>query len=152
MAKPVTGESGAADALPLRDRFPDYLVIFAVGWIGVIVIGVAIGLLATASVVEGISYAALGLGVLMLLAGGASGGGYTNLGLGAAGALFGAAHRHDEDFDDPDVRRGRSHRANASERLKKGLRPERNPRAFWQVVAGFGYLAGAIVLLERFAG
>lgn len=152
VSNPVIGKGEATEALPLRDRFPDYLMIFGAGWLGITVVGVAIGIFSTASLVEGISYAALGYGVFMLLAGGASGGGYTNLGLGAAGALFGGAHRQDEDFDDPDVRRGRSRRVNARERLNKGLRPERNPRAFWQVIAGFCYLAGAILLLELFTG
>jgi hypothetical protein len=150
MPAPRTGNGEETDALPLRDRLPDYLTIFAIGWLGIVVIGAAIGAFSTASIAEGISYAALGFGIIMLLAGGASGGGYTNMGLGAAGALFGAAHRHDEDFEDPDVRRGRGLRVNARERLRKGLRPERNPRAFWQVVAGFGYLAGAVLLLELF--
>ena len=134
--------------LPLRERLPEYLTVFGLGWVGVAVVGVAVGVFTSASLIEGIAFVALAYGVVLLLAGGASGGGYTSLGLGAAGAVLGGAHRHDEDFEDADVRRGRIKRVNPSERLRRGLRPEKNPRAFWQVVAGFAYLGGALLLLE----
>lgn len=138
--------------LPLRDRLPEYLTVYGIGWLGVVVIGVAIGALSGATVAEGTAYGAFGYGVVLLLAGGASGGGYTNLGLGAAGAVLGSGHRHDQDYDDPDVRRAKIKRVNPRERLRRGLRPEKNPRAFWQVIAGFTYLAGGIAILEVFAG
>jgi hypothetical protein len=138
--------------LPLRDRLPEYLTIFAIGWGAVIVLGALIALFSAAGMGEGIAYVAMAYGVVLLLAGGASGGGYTNLGLGAAGAVLGGAHRHDEEFDDAEVRRGRVKRIDPKERLRKGLRPERNPRAFWQVVAGFAYLGGGIALLEFLPG
>lgn len=134
--------------VPLRDRLPEYLTVFGLGWAGIVVVGLGIGIFSAASLVEGIAYVAMAYGVVLLLAGGASGGGYTSLGMGAAGAVLGGAHRHDEDFDDPDVRRGRVKRVNPRERLRKGLRPEKNPRAFWQVIAGFGYLAAGVLLLE----
>lgn len=134
--------------LPLRDRIPEYLTIFFVGWLGVVVLGLAIGAFSDASAAEGMAYVAMGYGVVLLLAGGASGGGYTNLGMGAAGAVLGSGQRHDDDFEDPEVRRGRIRRVNPGERLRRGLRPERNPRAFWQVIAGFAYLAGGVAILE----
>jgi hypothetical protein len=138
--------------LPLRDRLPEYLTVFGLGWLALVAVGLAIAAFTDATAAEGIAFAALGYGVVLLLAGGATGGGYTNLGLGAAGAVLGSGHRHDEDFEDPDVRRGRTKRVNPRERLRRGLRPEKNPRAFWQVIAGFTYLAGGIALLELFAG
>jgi hypothetical protein len=145
-------ESDAANTedvtLPLRDRIPEYLTIFFVGWLGVVILGLAIGAFSDASAAEGMAYVAMGYGVVLLLAGGASGGGYTNLGMGAAGAVLGSGQRHDDDFEDPEVRRGRIRRVNPGERLRRGLRPERNPRAFWQVIAGFAYLAGGVAILE----
>lgn len=148
----MTGTSQPDATLPLRDRLPDYLAVFGIGWAAIIVFGSAIGLFTTASIVEGVSYVAMASAVLLLLTGGASGGGYTSLGLGAAGALFGARHRHDDDFDDSDVRRGELKRVNAQERLRRGLRPEKNPRAFWQVVAGFVNLCAGLGLLVMFGG
>lgn len=138
--------------LSLRDRFPDYLVTFGIGWVVILAIGLAVGLFSTASLVEGIAYVAFATGVLLLLTGGASGGGYTSLGLGAVGALFGSRQLADDDYEDPDVRRGAIGRANAMDRLRKGLRPESNPRAFWQVVAGLINLGTAFGLLVNFAG
>ncbi|MEA2001998.1 MAG: hypothetical protein U9N84_08970 [Actinomycetota bacterium] len=134
--------------LPLRDRLGDYVATFAIGWLAVVVVGLGIGAFSTASLVEGIAYAAVAYGVVLLLSGGATGGGYTSLGIGAAGAVLGSRHRHDDDFEDPEVRRGRVKSSDPRDRLRKGLRPEKNPRAFWQVMAGFAYLAGGIALLE----
>jgi hypothetical protein len=145
-------EHSADVVLPLRDRAPEYLTIFGLGWLGAAVVGLLIGVFTTASLVEGIAYVAMGYGVVLLLAGGASGGGYTSLGMGAAGAVLGGAHRHDEEFDDAEVRRGRIKRVNPRDRLRRGLRPEKNPRAFWQVIAGFVYLGAGVALLEIFTG
>ena len=136
--------------VPLRDRLPDYLAIFGAGWAVMAVVGVAVALFTDASIIEGIAYVAMGGGVLMLLGGGATGGGYTSLGLGAAGAVLGSGQRHDEEYDDAEVRRGRIKKVNPRDRLRKGLRPEKNPRAFWQVIAGFAYLASALGLLAIF--
>ncbi|MCP4304631.1 MAG: hypothetical protein GY926_07745 [bacterium] len=136
--------------LPLRDRLPDYLAIFGIGWAAMAVAGGAIALLTSATMVEGVAYAAVAGGVVLLLGGGATGGGYTNLGLGAAGSVLGSGQRHDEDYEDAEVRRGRTKKVNPRDRLRKGLRPEKNPRAFWQVMAGFTYLAIAITLLRSF--
>lgn len=143
-------EMGEDVVLPLRDRLPDYAVVFALGWVGAFIFGLGISVFSTATVAEGVAYALLAYGVVLLLTGGATGGGYTSLGIGAAGALFGSTHRHDEEFDDPEVRRGRITRIDARERLRKGLRPQANPRAFWQVIAGFAYLAGGIAILVAF--
>lgn len=131
---------------------PDYLATFGVGWAVITVVGLLVGAFSAASLLEGIGYVALGSGLVLLLAGGAAGGGYANLGLGAAGALFGSRQRHDDDFEDPDVRRGVLKKVNAGERLRRGLRPEKNPRAFWQVIAGFINLTVGYLLVTWFAG
>jgi hypothetical protein len=136
--------------LPLRERLSDYAAVFGVGWAGIVLVGMAIGLFTSASLIEGVAYIAMATGAILLLAGGATGGGYTSLSMGAAGALFGSTNRHDDEFDDADVRRGRLKRVDASARLRRGLRPEKNPRAFWQVIAGFINLGTGLALLMVF--
>lgn len=87
-------------------------------------------------------YAGIVLGTFLLLAGGARGGGYTNMGIGALEAVIGGRNRAHDDFEgDADQRHGRvMARRDPMERLRRGLRPAANPTAFWQSVAGFGYL------------
>lgn len=136
--------------LPLRDRVPEYLTVFGLMWVVIVAVGITVGLLTSASLLEGIAYVALVVALALLLSGGASGGGYTSLGMGAVGAIFGGRQRHDEDYEDEAVRRGAIKRVNTGDRLRRGLRPERNPRAFWQVIAGFVNLAAAMVLLTAF--
>lgn len=136
--------------IPLRERLADYAAVFGVGWAAIALVGVGVGLFTSATLIEGVAYIAMASGALLLLAGGATGGGYTSLGMGAAGAIFGSSTRHDDDFEDADVRRGRLKRVDASERLRRGLRPEKNPRAFWQVIAGFVNLGAGLALLMVF--
>ena len=138
--------------LPLRDRMPDYLATFGLLWTAIVAIGLGLALFTSASATEGIAYIAIAVALGLMLAGGATGGGYTSLGLGAAGAMLGGRQRHDEDYEDADVRRGRLKRVNTEERLRRGLRPEKNPRAFWQVVAGLITFAAAMALLMVFSG
>jgi hypothetical protein len=94
----------------------------------------------------------IGLGTLLLLVGGARGGGYTNMGLGAIEALAGGRNRSQDDFEgDPELRRGRLvERRDPMERLRRGLRPRANPSAFWQSVAGLLYLGVGVVLVTTF--
>ncbi len=130
--------------LSLRERMPDYLAMFAVG-IGVsVTVGLIVTWVSSHSFVAGFGYSMIGLGVVLLLAGGVSGGGYGNLGVGALATMLGSEVRAQPtdtaDEDPAELRRqvfGR--RGDARERLRKGLRPEANPRAFWQVIAGFAY-------------
>ena len=138
--------------LPLRDRMPDYLATFGLLWTAIVAIGLGLALFTSASATEGIAYIAIAVALGLMLAGGATGGGYTSLGLGAAGAMLGGRQRHDEDYEDADVRRGRLKRVITEERLRRGLRPEKNPRAFWQVVAGLITFAAAMALLMVFSG
>ena len=89
-----------------------------------------------------IGYAAIGLGTVLLLIGGARGGGYTNLGLGALEAVAGGRNRTDDDYEgDAELRRGAiMKRRDPMERLRKGLRPAANPSAFWTSIAGVCYV------------
>jgi hypothetical protein len=137
--------------LPLRERMPEYLATFGAGLAVAGLVGALIGLLSSAAFFDAVGYTILGLGVVFLLAGGASGGGYTNMALGATGSLFGGRGRIDEDVDDPDVRRGALPKTDPMERLRKGLRPPANPRAFWQVIGGFAYIAVGVVVVELLA-
>lgn len=110
--------------LPLRERLPDYGALFAAG------LGAALALAAIATVAFGTTFLGattnilIAFAVILGLIGGATGGGYTNLGLG----VFGSMARRDE-------------HATLDDRLRRGLRPQANPRAFWQVVAAVLYAA-----------
>lgn len=70
--------------------------------------------------------------------------------LGAVGRMFGGRSADDENLDDPEARRGKRARIDPHERLRRGLRPEANPRAFWQVVGGFAYIVLGILIVEWF--
>lgn len=148
--------SAAIGKVPLRERMPDYLALFGVGIAACLVSGLIVVLVSKHSFASGFGYTMIGLGTLLVLAGGVAGGGYGNLGVGALGTMFGSDLRQQEgaaDEDDPDeVRRqvfGR--RGDPRERLRKGLRPEANPRAFWQVIGGSAYFALGTVIVLQFA-
>lgn len=144
----MTQAGDAERAEPLSQRFPRYLVAFIVSVLTAAVVGALISLFTDASAATGAGYGIIGLGVAMMLAGGASGGGYANIGVGAVGALFGGHRRYDDDLDDPDVRMGGTGRRDPMDRLRKGLRPEANPSAFWQVVGGIVAIVGGVLLLN----
>lgn len=135
-------------AEPLSERLPHYLLAFTVGLVLAAAIGAVVSLFTRASAPTGASYGLIGLGVLMMLAGGASGGGYTNMGVGAVETLFGGRRRHDDDVEDADVRMGGPGKRDPMDRLRKGLRPEANPSAFWQVIGGIAAVAGGVLLLS----
>ena len=135
---------------PLAERFPVYLGVFGLGFVGASLAGVLWGAATRETVTTGIGYALMLYGTLLLLIGGATGGGYTNIGLGAVGSVFGGRHKHDDDYSDPDVRRGRMERADLRDRLRKGLRPPPNPTAFWQVIGGIAYIGLGIGVVEIF--
>jgi hypothetical protein len=136
--------------LPLRERIPEYLAVFGVGLGVAALIGALIGALSAASMVDAVGYTIVMLGVVFLLAGGAGGGGYTNMSMGAIGSLFGGRGRIDENVDDAEARRGGRPNMDPRERLRRGLRPEANPRAFWQVIGGFAYIAIGVAVVELF--
>ena len=124
---------GIEARLALADRMPDYLVTFGLGLGATIVIGFVIWAISDVSLASGVGYTIILYGVILLLAGGATGGGYTNLSVGAVGAMFGT-RRTDEEQEELDQAWGKGTRMDAQERLRRGLRPEANPRAFWQVI------------------
>lgn len=113
---------------------------------GLLVMGV-IGLVAfgltSAPLGDSLGYSWVFGGTLLLLMGGAKGGGYSNLSIGAFEAVVGGRNRADDDFEgDADLRHGKvMHRRDPLTRLRKGLRPPPNPTAFWQTIAGLGYIA-----------
>ena len=81
------------EILPLRDRIPEYLTVFAIGLAISSAVGMVLGLVTGGGAWTGAGYAMIVLGVVLLLTGGATGGGYTHLGAGAVGAMFGGATR-----------------------------------------------------------
>jgi len=139
--EPLTPE-GSEDALPLSERMPDYLVTFGIGFAASAGIGFLVWLISDIPLASTVGYTVILYGVVLLLAGGAAGGGYTNLGMGAMGAFFGT-RRADE--VQPEV--NSSYKPTPHERLEQGLRPEANSRAFWQVVAGGLYIALGLMIV-----
>lgn len=136
--------------LPLRDRLPDYAAVFGVGLAACVGVGLVIYLISDVSLASSIGYTVVLYGVVFLLAGGASGGGYTNLGIGAAGALFGT-RRADEAQDEVQELRSSKPKLSSQERLARGLRPGANPRAFWQVIGGFAYIVLGLVVVVNWS-
>jgi hypothetical protein len=133
---------GSDDVYPLSERMPDYLVTFAIGFLGAATVGLIVWLISDISLASTVGYTVILYGVVLLLAGGSAGGGYTNLGIGAMGSFFGT-RRADE--VQPEVRSAQ--KPTPQERLEKGLRPEANPRAFWQVVGGVLYIAWGLLIV-----
>lgn len=136
------------EVLPLRDRIPEYLTVFSIGLVSASAIGLLIGLVFGSGLWNAVGYTIAMLGVVLLLAGGATGGGYTSLGIGAVGGMFGG-RRVDEEADEHERRRTGASQ-DPMERLRKGLRPEANPRAFWQVIAGILYIVVGISIVSTF--
>jgi hypothetical protein len=139
--EPLTPE-GIEETIPLSERMPDYLVTFGIGLLGAAAIGVVIWLVSDIALASSVGYTMILYGVVLLLAGGSSGGGYTNLGMGAMGALFGTRRA-----DEPQPEANSSFKITPQERLQKGLRPEANPRAFWQVLGGVLYVAIGLAIV-----
>lgn len=135
---------------PLSERIPHYLTIFAVGFVVATLAGAVWATLFGGSIPTSAGYALILYGTGLLMVGGATGGGYTNIGMGAVGSLFGGRQRYDDDYDDPDVRRGDTPEKDPMDRLRRGLRPGKNPTAFWQVVGGIAYIALGIMMVETF--
>ena len=139
--EPLTPE-GIDDDLPLTDRMPDYLVTFGIGLLASAGIGIVIWLISDIDLASTVGYTMILYGVVLLLAGGSAGGGYTDLGMGAMGALFGTRR-----VDEPQEEANSSFKVTPHERLQKGLRPEANSRAFWQVVGGAIYVGIGLAIV-----
>ncbi|HSJ70452.1 MAG TPA: hypothetical protein VLA29_02270 [Acidimicrobiia bacterium] len=125
--------------MPLRDRLPDYAAVFGVGLAASVAVGLVVWVVSPVSLASSIGYTVILYGVVLMLAGGATGGGYTNLGMGAVGAMFGS-RRTDEPHENLGPTWSGRGRIDPAERLERGLRPDANPRAFWQVIGGLAYL------------
>lgn len=141
----VPDDKANSEKLPLRERIPEYLTVVALGLVGATIVGFVISLIWNVQAAAAIGYTIVSLGVLLLLAGGATGGGYTSLGIGAAGALFGT-RRTDEASDEIGSTWSEQARQSPQDRLREGLRPDANPRAFWQVIGGFLFIAIGIAI------
>ncbi len=128
--------------ISIGERLPDYLVTFGVGILGSVAVGVAVWLISDIALASTVGYTMILYGVVLMLAGGSSGGGYTNLGMGAMGSLFGTRRA-----DEPQPEANSSFKVTPQERLAKGLRPEANPRAFWQVIGGVIYVGFGLLIV-----
>ena len=118
--------------LSLRERIPDYIAVFATGLGAAIVVSVLATLFGP-TFRNSFGNVLISYTAILFLMGGTSGGGYTNMGLGTLLASVGRRGSRSETLD---------------ERLQRGLRPQKNPRAFWQVIAGGAYLAIAITVFS----
>jgi hypothetical protein len=141
---------GGSEPLSLRDRLPDYAAVFGIGLAACIAVGGVIWLISDVSLASGVGYTVILYGVVLMLAGGATGGGYTNLGMGAVGALFGT-RRADETQEEVGRTWSGGARIDPKERLERGLRPDANPRAFWQVMGGIAYVALGLFVVVLFS-
>jgi len=123
MAKPA---DDAWAALPLRARLPEYLALFAFGFVGASTVGWLVWLIFSVPMAAAVGYTLFALGVFCLLGGGAAGGEYKTLGFGQG--VGRVKHMIDED-------------RNVLEDLRSAHRPGRNPAAYWMVLAGILYTA-----------
>ena len=108
---------------PLRDRLPYYARWFGVEVGAAAIISLVVWWLADMSWPQAFGVSLVGIGLLPLLAGGMSGGGYTTA--GRYGVLFGK--RHDQGWDSTagEIARAQDLR----DRLRDRLRPAPNPTA-----------------------
>lgn len=139
---------------PLSERMPGYLVAFGIGVGAAALVGLIVWLAASIRVADAMGYSFLGLGTLLLLVGGTRGGGYSNLGIGAVEAVFGGRNRSQDDYvSDEALRRGDvMKKRDPMARLRRGLRPQANPTAFWQVMGGFLYIGIGLLLTLVLSG
>jgi hypothetical protein len=147
-------EIGPTPVEPLSERMTGYLVAFGIGVGAAALVGVIVWLATSVRLADALGYSFIALGTLLLLLGGARGGGYSNLGIGAAEALFGGRNRSQDDYvGDEELRRGDvMKKRDPMARLRRGLRPQANPTAFWQVIAGFLYVGIGVFLALMLAG
>lgn len=141
-----TGE--LVEELSLRDRFPTYVKAFLLGLVVAGAAGVLLFAVSSLPLNDALGYSWIFAGTLLLLVGGSRGGGYSNLSIGAFEAIVGGRNRTDDDYEeDAELRHGKlMQRRDPLDRLRKGLRPPPNPTAFWQTIAGLGYVAVGLPL------
>jgi hypothetical protein len=136
------------DLEPLRERFPVYLKVFGIVVLVLTILGLGASVFFGVEMPDGVGYAFILGGTVMMLSGGARGGGYSNIGIGAIEAVATGRSRVDDDYvEDEDLRRGQTmKRKDPMERLRRGLRPPANPAAFWQAIGGVALAAMGLPL------
>jgi len=121
---------------------PDYVVAFGVGLVASAAVGIVVWLISDIPLASTVGHTLALYGVALFVAGGFAGGGYTNFDTGAMGSLFDPRHQ-----DEPQQGVNPGLGMTAQERMHKRLRPETNPRAFWQVVGGMMYLIIGLLIV-----
>ena len=133
---------GSPPSEPLRDRLPTYL-----SWLVV-----EVGLAFVASIVvrwltdviwlEALAYSLMGIGALSLLVGGVTGGGFVTA--GNYGINYGRRHNQGWNSTQGEIARAQDLR----DRMRRRLRPEANPTAFWQVIGGITLIGLGLAVLS----
>ena len=141
-----TGE--LVEELSLRERLPTYLKAFLAGLAGAGGVGLVLYGVTSMPLDDALGYSWIFTGTILLLFGGARGGGYSNLSIGVLEVAVGGRNRTDDEYEeDAALRSGKAvRRRDPLARLRKGLRPPPNPTAFWHTIAGFGYIAVGLSL------
>lgn len=128
------------DIPPLRERFPEYAATFGTRASGLIAVGLVVFVITDLGLLSAVGHTFFFGGAFLILVGGARGGGYTNLGMGTFELFTAGRDRVLDDRGDLDADR-ETRRRDALQRLRRGLRPEANPTALWDVIAGFAFMA-----------
>ena len=141
-----TGE--LVEELSLRERFPTYLKAFSAGLAVAGAFGLALYGVTSLSLDDAVGYSWVFTGTILLLFGGARGGGYSNLSIGVLELVAGGRNKTDDDYEgDAALRHGKAaQRRDPMARLRRGLRPPPNPTAFWHAIAGLAYIAAGLPL------
>jgi hypothetical protein len=136
---------------PLLERLPEYAGVFVLGLAGSALVGVLVSVVFDGKMTKSIGNVTMFYGVILMFIGGATGGGYTSIGAGAARALFTTRTAIDDPIDEPrdeGAVPGKPVRLDPREQMRQGLRPEANPTSFWQVIGGVAYLVIGFLFLQ----
>jgi hypothetical protein len=142
--------------LSLRERMPEYLVIFAIGLAVGIVAGIVVGAFSDVGYGSAIGYTVVLMGAGFMIAGGIPGSGVYAGGFGRifsggadpAGQSGGssAAGRGPDEAGDIDL----GSPSEVRRRMQRRLRYEKNPTAFWLVTGGVAYVAIGLLIAANF--
>ncbi|MDJ0792450.1 MAG: hypothetical protein QNJ71_11190 [Acidimicrobiia bacterium] len=117
----------------VRDRLPDFAVLFVIGLVAAAGSGVLIATVTAADLWPAVAAGLIVLGVVCLLSAGLTGGSY------AVGGVGKGAARYTFRFGDGNE--------GLVQEWRDGYRPPKDTTAFLQVIAGAGYMAIGAVLL-----
>ena len=136
----TTGE--LVEEISLRERLPAYVNAFLAGLLAIGVVGLVLSVLMSSPLSDSLGNSWIFGGAVLLLIGGANGGGLSNISIGALEAVAGGRNRRRDKFEEAaDLGDGKvMHQRDQLARLRKGLRPPPNPTAFWQVIGGLAYI------------